>query len=102
MLAAQVIAYLVNRARENGGGADATRRLMSELMCFCHAPFRDACRAPPGRAKDAEFFQHTDGLVTEAARLLKAALDLQGAAAETAAIFEHGAAFFSELLGLFE
>jgi hypothetical protein len=24
--------------------------------CPGHAPFRDACRAPPGRAKDAEFY----------------------------------------------
>lgn len=101
LLAAQVFAYLINRAKAAGGGAEVTQNLMQELLCFCHAPFRDACRAPPGRAKDAEFYAHTDGLVNEAAALLKAALEPR-APAEVAALFQAGPAFFSEVLGLFE
>lgn len=101
LLAAQVFAYLINRAKAAGGGAEVTHNLMQELLCFCHAPFRDACRAPPGRAKDAEFYAHTDGLVNEAAALLKAALEPR-APAEVAALFQAGPAFFSEVLGLFE
>jgi len=101
LLAAQVLAHLINRAKASGGGVDVTRNLMSELLRFCHAPFRDACRAPPGRGKDADFFQHTDCLINEAAALLKAALEIH-APSETAALFEAGPAFFSEVLGLFE
>lgn len=101
LLAAQVLAHLINRARSMGGGVEVTQGLMSELLSFCHAPFRDACRPPPGRGKDAEFYAHTDGLITEAASLLKAAFDLH-APAEAAALFQAGPAFFSEVLGLFE
>lgn len=77
------------------------RGLMAELLVFCHAPFRDACRAPPGRGKDAEFLAHTDKLIGEAAQLLQAAFRLQ-APAEAEALFEHGPTFLSEVLGLFE
>lgn len=77
------------------------RGLMTELFGFCHAPFREACRAPPGRDKDQEFLVHTDNVVTEAARLLHAALEIH-APVESAVLFENGAAFFSEVLGLFE
>jgi len=101
LLAAQAIAHLVNRAKAAGGGRDATRRLMAELLCFCHAPFREACRPPPGRGKDQEFYAHTDGLLNRAAELLFAALR-QHAPEEAAALFEGGAAFLSELMGLFE
>lgn len=101
LLAAQVFAFLVNRAKAAGGGTEVTQNLMQELLCFCHAPFRDACRAPPGRAKDAEFYAHTDALVNEAAALLRAALEPR-APAEVAALFQAGPAFFSEILGLFE
>ncbi|CAK9084680.1 unnamed protein product, partial [Durusdinium trenchii] len=101
LLAAQVFAFLINRVKASGGGAEAMHRMMQELMCFCHAPFRDACRAPPGRAKDAEFYAHTDQLVNEAAALLKAALEPH-APAEVSALFQAGPAFFSEVLGLFE
>merc|ERR1712232_899005 len=98
MLAAQVMAFLVNRAQAAGGGPDVMRGLMMELLGFCHAPFRDACRAPPGRGKDVEFLHHTDTLISEAASLLKAAFDAR-APAESAALFEAGPAFLSELLG---
>lgn len=101
LLAAQVMACLVNRARACGGGPAVTQGLMSELLGFCHAPFRDACRAPAGRGKDAEFLAYTDSLINEAAALLKAALDLQ-APAEAAALFASGPAFFAEVMGLFE
>jgi len=74
---------------------------MSELLTFCHAPFRDVCRAPEGRGKDPEFLAYTDGLINEAASLLKAAFDLQ-APAEAAALFAAGPAFFSEVMGLLE
>ena len=30
-----------------------------------HAPFRDACRAPPGRAKDAEFYAAGPGILED-------------------------------------
>eukprot|EP00927_Polykrikos_kofoidii_P066614 TRINITY_DN62180_c0_g1_i1.p1 TRINITY_DN62180_c0_g1~~TRINITY_DN62180_c0_g1_i1.p1 ORF type:complete len:509 (+),score=102.94 TRINITY_DN62180_c0_g1_i1:99-1529(+) len=101
LLAAQVMAFLVNRARASGGGAQAMQGLMSELLAFCHAPFRDACRAPPGRSKDAEFLAHTDNLIQEAAQHLKAALDLH-APEEAAVLFAAGPAFLSEILGMFE
>jgi len=101
LLVAQVLAHIVNRAKASGGGAEATRGLMSEILGFCHAPFQQACRAPPGRGKDAEFLAHTDGLINTAATLLKAAFELH-APAEAAALFEHGPAFLSEVLGLFE
>jgi len=101
LLAAQALANIVNRAKAAGGGALATRGLMSELLGFCHAPFRDACRAPPGRAKDAEFYTHVDQVVYEAAALLKAAFEVH-APEEAGALFEAGPALLSELLGLFE
>jgi len=101
LLTAQVMACLVNRARACGGGAAATQALMSELLGFCHAPFREACRPPPGRGKDMEFLAHTDALINEAASLLKAAFDVH-APAEAAALFAAGPAFFSEVMGLFE
>lgn len=101
LLVAQMIAHLINRARAAGGGAAVTQSLMAELMGFVHAPFRDACRAPPGRAKDAEFYAHTDGLILKAATLLRAALE-PAAPVEVAALFENGPAFLSELLGLCE
>jgi len=47
------------------------------------------------------FFAYTDGLINEAASLLKAALDLQ-APAESAALFAAGPAFLAEVMGLFE
>lgn len=101
LLAAQAMAFLINRARAAGGGSDITRGLMQEMLGFCHAPFRDACRAPPGRAKDAEFYAHTDSLINTAGALLRAALTAR-APAEAAALFEAGPAFLSELLGMFE
>ncbi|CAE8646434.1 unnamed protein product, partial [Polarella glacialis] len=101
LLAAQVFAFLINRAKATGGGAQATETLMRELLCFCHAPFREACRAPPGRAKDAEFYAHTDGVVNHAAGLLRAALEPH-APQEVAALFQGGNLFFSEVLGMFE
>lgn len=101
LLAAQVLAHLVNRAKAMGGGTEVMQRLMSEALCFCHAPFRDACRPPPGRGKDAEFLAHTDGLVNRAAELLKLTFDMH-APAESAALFANGAAFYSEVLGMFE
>jgi len=101
LLAAQAMSFLVNRAKASGGGADVTRTLMQELLRFCHGPFRDVCRAPPGRPKDAEFYANTDNLISEAALLLKTAFEVH-APEETAALFEGGAAFLSELLGLFE
>lgn len=101
LLAAQVLAFIVNRARSMGGGAEVTQKLMRELLCFCHAPFREACRPPPGRAKDADFFSHTEAIVGEAARLLKEALEPH-APVEVATIFQSGGAFFSEVLGMFE
>jgi len=101
LLAAQAFAHLINRAKAAGGGAAVMRNLISEMLVFVHAPFRDACRPPPGRAKDAEFYAHTDGLILEAANLLKAALDIH-APEESSVLFEAGPAFFSELLGTFE
>mmetsp|Transcript_12338 Transcript_12338/g.28961 ORF Transcript_12338/g.28961 Transcript_12338/m.28961 type:complete len:483 (-) Transcript_12338:33-1481(-) len=101
LLVAQVFAHLVNRAKAMGGGADVTRSLMQELLAFCHAPLKEACRPPPGRAKDAEFVAHCDQLVAEAATLLKGAFDIH-APQESAALFEAGPAFLSEVLGLFE
>eukprot|EP00931_Biecheleriopsis_adriatica_P017905 TRINITY_DN12691_c0_g1_i1.p1 TRINITY_DN12691_c0_g1~~TRINITY_DN12691_c0_g1_i1.p1 ORF type:complete len:488 (-),score=122.30 TRINITY_DN12691_c0_g1_i1:23-1486(-) len=101
LLAAQVFAFLINRAKASGGGSEVMQNLMKELLCFCHAPFREACRPPPGRPKDAEFFAHTDGLVNEAASLLRAALEPH-APVEVATLFQGGPAFFSEVLGLFE
>ncbi|CAJ1340264.1 unnamed protein product [Effrenium voratum] len=101
LLAAQVFAFLINRAKAAGGGPEVTRNLMQELLCFCHAPFREACRPPPGRAKDAEFYAHTDGLVNQAAALLRAALEPH-APVEVGALFQAGSAFFSEVLGMFE
>mmetsp|Transcript_49631 Transcript_49631/g.105640 ORF Transcript_49631/g.105640 Transcript_49631/m.105640 type:complete len:496 (-) Transcript_49631:345-1832(-) len=101
LLAAQVCCHLVNKAKANGGGTEVMKGLMQELLCFCHAPFRDACRPPPGRAKDAEFYAHTDGLINRGAELLANALKLQ-APDETAALFEQGPAFLSEVLGMFE
>lgn len=101
LLAGQVFAFLINRAMGAGGGVDVMRNLMSDLLGFCHAPFRDACRAPPGRGKDAEFIHHTDQLIAKAAMLLHAALEPH-APVEVAALFEGGAFFFSEVLGLFE
>mmetsp|Transcript_155364 Transcript_155364/g.289910 ORF Transcript_155364/g.289910 Transcript_155364/m.289910 type:complete len:500 (-) Transcript_155364:41-1540(-) len=101
LLAAQVLAHLINRARAMGGGIAVTQGLMAELLSFCHAPFREACRPPPGRGKDAEFVAHTDGLIAEAAGWLKAAFDIH-APAEAAALFQAGPAFLSEVLGLFE
>eukprot|EP00928_Gymnodinium_smaydae_P087001 TRINITY_DN71367_c0_g1_i1.p1 TRINITY_DN71367_c0_g1~~TRINITY_DN71367_c0_g1_i1.p1 ORF type:complete len:498 (+),score=112.77 TRINITY_DN71367_c0_g1_i1:76-1494(+) len=101
LLAAQAMAFIINRAQASGGGHAATRTMMNELLAFCHGPFRDVCRAPPGRAKDAEFYAHTDGLVQEAALLLKAALESR-APVEAAPLFEAGPAFLAELLGLFE
>eukprot|EP00929_Paragymnodinium_shiwhaense_P118467 TRINITY_DN90391_c0_g1_i1.p1 TRINITY_DN90391_c0_g1~~TRINITY_DN90391_c0_g1_i1.p1 ORF type:complete len:478 (-),score=115.84 TRINITY_DN90391_c0_g1_i1:145-1578(-) len=101
LMAAQAFAFVVNRAKANGGGVEATRAVMADLMNFHHAPFRDACRPPPGRGKDAEFMAHTDSVLNQAAMLLKAALDLQ-APVEASALFESGAAFLSEVLGFFE
>lgn len=101
LLLAQVISHLINRAKAAGGGAAATQGLMAELLGFCHAPFRDACRPPPGRGKDAEFYSHADALVNKGAMLLKQALEIH-APVEVGAIFESGAAFFSEVLGMFE
>ncbi|CAE7530874.1 GPXHA-2 [Symbiodinium sp. CCMP2592] len=125
LLAAQVFAFLINRAKAAGGGAEVTQGLMQELLCFCHAPFREACRPPPGRSKDAEFYvacfssfkllsvescrhsaitdrgAHADGLVSEAAALLRAALEPH-APAEVGALFASGPNFFAEVLGLFE
>mmetsp|Transcript_64896 Transcript_64896/g.120763 ORF Transcript_64896/g.120763 Transcript_64896/m.120763 type:complete len:482 (-) Transcript_64896:9-1454(-) len=101
LLAAQVFAHLVNRAKAVGGGADTTRALLQELFAFCHAPLKEASRPPPGRAKDVEFALHCDRLVGEAAELLKAAFDLHSPS-EAAALFEHGPLYLSELLGLFE
>mmetsp|Transcript_22088 Transcript_22088/g.50501 ORF Transcript_22088/g.50501 Transcript_22088/m.50501 type:complete len:478 (-) Transcript_22088:22-1455(-) len=101
LLAAQVFAHLVNRAKALGGGADTTRALLQELFAFCHAPLKEASRPPPDRPKDVEFAMHCDRLVAEAAQLLKAAFDLHSPA-EAAALFEHGPAYLSELLGLFE
>eukprot|EP00971_Amphidinium_carterae_P000692 13625-Amphidinium_carterae.1 len=99
LLAAQVFAHLVNRAKALGGGADTTRALLQELFAFCHAPLKDgsrnkskqgaiaadccrlfqshghhseASRPPPDRPKDVEFAMHCDRLVAEAAQLLKA------------------------------
>lgn len=101
LLAAQVLAHLVNRSRASGGGPEALRGLIAELMVFCHAPFTQACRPPPGRERDVEFVAHTDGLIAEAARLLRAAFEIH-APAEAAVLFEHGPALLSEVLGLFE
>jgi len=101
LLAGQVLAHLVNRAKACGGGAAVIRNLMLELLSFCHAPFRDACRGPPGRPKDAEFLASTDQVVSEAASYLQGAL-AQHAPEEAAALFESGPHFFSEVLGLFE
>lgn len=101
LLAAQVFAFLINRAKAAGGGAEVMQGLMQELLCFCHAPFREACRPPPGRSKDAEFYAHADGLVNEAAALLRAALEPH-APKEVGALFATGPSFFAEVLGLFE
>merc|ERR1719359_2102878 len=101
LLTAQVLACLINRARACGGGAAVTQGLMSELLGFCHAPFREACRPPPDRPKDAEFLAYTDGLINEAASQLKAAFDMH-APVEAAALFAAGPAFFAEVMGLFE
>ncbi|CAE7359406.1 GPX3 [Symbiodinium sp. CCMP2456] len=101
LLAAQVFAFLINRAKAAGGGAEVMQGLMQELLCFCHAPFREACRPPPGRSKDTEFYAHADGLVSEAAALLRAALEPH-APNEVGALFATGPNFFAEVLGLFE
>jgi len=101
LLVAQVFAHLINRAKSMGGGVAAMRGLMMELLVFCNAPFGEACRPPPGRQKDAEFAVHVEGLVNEAAALLRASLALH-APVETTALFEGGAEFFSRVLGLFE
>jgi len=101
LLVAQVFAHLVNRAKSLGGGAATMRGLMLELMAFCNAPFSEACRPPPGRNKDAEFNAHVEGLVNEAAELLRQSLVLH-APMETTALFEGGVEFFSRVLGLFE
>ncbi|CAE7207519.1 unnamed protein product [Symbiodinium pilosum] len=101
LLAAQVFAFLINKAKAAGGGEQVMKGLMQELLCFCHAPFREACRPPPGRSKDAEFYAHADGLVQEAAALLRAALEPY-APVEVGALFAAGPNFFAEVLGLFE
>lgn len=101
LLAAQVMAHLVNRSKALGGGAQVAQQLAEELLNFCHAPFRDACRAPPGRSKDAEFLAHTDGLIAEAATLLRQSLEPH-APAEVAALFQNAPALLAELMGLFE
>jgi hypothetical protein len=101
LLAAQVMSYIINRAKANGGGREVTRGLIAELLQFCHAPFRDACRAPPGRGKDQHFLETTDRLIAEGAILLQQTFALH-APEETAALFEEGPRFLSELLGSFE
>jgi len=101
LLAAQVMSHLINRAMASGGGAAVIQGIMAEMLGFCHAPFREACRAPPGRDKDTEFLAHTDAVVNEAARLLHEALSIH-APIESATLFANGAGFFSEVLGLFE
>jgi len=100
LLAAQVLANLVNRARSDGG-VPALRGLIAELKTLCHAPFPQVCRPPRGQVKDAEFLARTDAWIAEAARLLQAALGPH-AQAETAVLFERGPALLSEVLGLFE
>lgn len=102
LLAAQVTAYLINRAKAAGGGAEVMKGMMAEFLNFCHAPFRDACRAPRGRGKDDAFLARTDKLIREAAELLHAALVQQAPGPEAEALFEAGTAFLSEVLGLFE
>lgn len=101
LLAANVMAHLINRAKAAGGGAAITQGLMKDLLAFCHAPFRDACRPPPNRGKDAEYYTHIDSLLARAAALLRAALEIH-APVEAAALFESGPAFLSEVLGMFE
>lgn len=101
LLAGEVFAFLINRAKAAGGGADVTRKLMTELLGFHHAPFRDACRAPPDRAKDAEFVHNLEQMLAEAATHLHAAWEPY-APAEVSALFEGGSAFLSEVMGLFE
>ncbi|CAK0815818.1 unnamed protein product, partial [Prorocentrum cordatum] len=101
LLAAHVLAHLINRAKAAGGGAERTKALMAELLGFCHAPFVQACRAPPGGVKDHDFMLHTRGLVTEAAALLQQAL-AEHAPEEANVLFESGPWFFSEVLGMFE
>jgi hypothetical protein len=101
LLAAQAFSHLINRAKASGGGADVMRGLMQEILAFCHAPFHEACRPPPGRGKDAEFLGHIDSVLTQAARLLGAALE-QHAPVETGVLFEGGYEFLSRVLGLFE
>jgi len=101
LLAAHAIAHLLNRICACGGGADVARRFQAELLCFVHAPFKDACRPPPGRAKDDEFLRVTDGILQQASSLLRQALEPH-APLEVQTLFEAGPAFLSELLGMFE
>merc|ERR1711957_5871 len=101
ILAAQVIAFIINRAKAGGGGIQITKNLMQEMLQFCHAPFRDACRAPPGRGKDQRFLETTDKLISDAAMWLQQAMAIH-APEETAALFEAGPAFLSEIMGLFD
>lgn len=100
LLAAQVLAHLVNRAKAAGGPA-ALPAMVQELLGFCHAPFGQACRAPPGGVKDEAFLVHTNGLLEEAARLLRDAFVLHSPV-EAQMLFEQGGYLLSEIMGLFE
>lgn len=44
---------------------------MQEMLNYCHMPFVEACRGPPGRPKDQEFVEDTNAVLMEGYEYLK-------------------------------